>query len=281
MRMKRPLALLPLTLLVGCASLPPAEAPIEEAQRRLKLEAPVLVADGCLYRRNLAYLNHFIIDESRELAAQGAQEVIAGFKEYGGVLIKQQVIPVMCATEMPPRGTEKGGRISQSEATQDQAKSLTFPEPLKATVENDAALLAAYTQLFGDCDDKRYRKENRYDCPLLKPEQASLLKGRLKASYVVALSVGGERLSTANRSAGAIFGLLFGSISIGSDSGTARVRLVNLDTGNLVYSSFPSEFRGSTPADLDGFQVGSGAGSLAITDNWVKRMVKPLFEKQR
>ncbi len=273
--------LLTLAMLAGCATLPPTEVPIEEAQRRLVKEAPVLVADGCLYRRNMLYLNHFIIDESRTLAEEGAKEVIAGFKEYGGVAIKQFVVPVMCATEMPPRGDEKGGRISDSEDTQDKAKSLTFPEPLIAAIANDEPLLAAYTQLFGDCDDRRYRKEKRYDCPLLKPEQAALLKTRLKTSYLVALSVGGERLSTANRSAGVVFGLLLGAINIVGDAGTARVRLVNLDTGNLVYSSYPSEFNGQTPADLDGFAGGSGASSLQITENWVKRMVKPLFEKQR
>ncbi len=241
----------------------------------------MLVADGCLYRRNAFYLNHFIIDESRELGEQGAKEVIAGFKEHGQVTIKQFVVPVMCATEMPPRGDQKGGRISQSENTQDKANSLTFPEPLSPAVASDEPLLAAYTQLFGDCDDKRYRKERRYDCPLLKPEQAALLKARLKASYIVALSVGGERLSTGNRTAGVVFGLLLGSINIGNDADTARVRLVNLDTGNLVYSSYPSEFNGQTPEDLDGFNGGSGLRSLEITDNWVKRMVKPLFEKQR
>ncbi len=273
--------LLLLAALGGCATTPIAEVPIEEAQRRLVKESPVLVADGCLYRRNLLYLNKFLIDESRELGEQGAKEVIAGFKEYGGVEISQFVVPVMCATEMPPRGDVKGGRISQNEASQDnEGKSLTFPEPLSPAVEKDVALFAAYTQLFGDCDDKRYRKERRYDCPLLKPEQAALLKARLKTSYIVALSVGGERFSAANRSAGVLFGLLLGGINIAGDEATARVRLVNLDTGNLVYSSYPSEFRGSTPADLGGFES-SGAGKLQITDNWVKRMVKPLFEKQR
>lgn len=270
-----------LVVLAGCVSVPVvSEVPIEEAQRRLLKEPPVLIADGCLYRRNLVYLNHYIIDESRQLAQQGAKEVIAGFKEYGGVTIQQQVVPLMCATKMPPRGEEKGGRIAESEGKEAQGKSLTFPEPLNPAVASDAPLLEAYTQLFGDCDDQRYRKEKRYDCPLLKPEQAALLKTRLKTSYVVALSVGGERLSTSNRTAGAVFGLLLGGINIGSDGGTARVRLVNLDTGNLVYSSYPSEFNGQTPEDV-GSLGGSGSGRLQITENWVKRMVKPLFEKQR
>lgn len=267
----------PLALLAGCASLPPAEVPIEEAQRRMAAEPPVVVADGCLYRRNMFYLNHFIIDESRQLAEEGSKEVIEGFKAHGGVHIRQFVVPLMCATQMPPRGEEKGGRISLSEASQDKAKSLTFPEPLIAAIADDAPLLAAYTQLFAACDDQRYRKEKRYDCPLLKPEQASLLRARLKTSYIVALSVGGERLSGANRSAGVVFGLLLGAINIASDEGSARVRLVNLDTGNLVYSSYPSEFNGRLPAD----EGGSGAQSLKITDDWVKRMVKPLFRKQR
>ena len=64
------------------------------------------------------------------------------------------------------------------------------------------------------------------------------------------------------------------------DAGTARVRLVNLDTGNLVYSSYPSEFNGQTPEDV-GSLGGTGSSRLQITDNWVERMVKPLFEKQR
>jgi hypothetical protein len=276
-------ALLPLCalLLAGCATTPPGESPIEEAQRRMATEPPVLVADGCLHRRNAFYLDHYIVDESRELGEQGAKEVIAGFKEYGPVQIKQFVVPVMCATEMPPRGDAKGGRISDSESTQDKARSLIFPEPLSPVVEKDEPLLKAYTQLFGDCDDTRYRKERRYDCPLLSAEQAALLKARLKTPYVVALSVGGERLSSANRGAGALLGLLLGAINIANDAGTARVRLVNLDTGNLVYSSYPSEFNGRTPADVDGLNGGSGSGALALTDNWVKRMVKPLFEKQR
>ena len=266
-------------LLSACATAPIPETPIEEAQRRMPTETPVLVADGCLYRRNLAYLNHFIVDESRELGQQGAKEVMAGFKEFG-VDIKQFVVPVMCATKMPPRGTEKGGRISQSESTQDKAESLTFPEPLSSLIANDAPLFAAYGQLFDDCDDQRRRKEKRYDCPLLKPEQAALLKSRLKTSYIVAVSVGGERVSTANRSAGAVFGVLFGFINIAGDAGVARVRLVNLDTGGLVYSSFSGDFSGRSPADFDG-NGGGGTSSMQIDEKWVKRMVKPLFEKQR
>jgi len=273
---------LPLLLLSACATYQIGEVPIEEAQRRLVKEPPVLVADGCLYRRNLAYLNQFIIDESRTLAQDGAKEVIAGFKEFGGVNIQQQVVPVMCATEMPPRGDEKGGIIAPTSGKPDEGKSLLFPEPLNAAVAKDEPLLAAYTQLFGSCDDERYRRENRYDCPLLKPEQAALLKARLKASYVVALSVGGERASTANRSAGAVFGLLMGFINIAGDAATARVRLVNLDTGNLVYSSYPGEFRGQSPADnYNDIGGRSSYGDLQITENWVKRMVKPLLEKQR
>lgn len=280
--MKAPLfVLLSLAALTGCVTTPPGESPIEEAQRRMKAEPPMVVADGCLYRRNAFYLDHYIIDESRELGEQGAKEVIAGFKELGEVNIKQFVVPLMCATEMPPRGEVKGGRIAPNKDQLDQGKSLTFPEPLSPVVAKDEKLMAAYTQLFGNCDDARYRKERRYDCPLLSPEQAALLKTRLKTPYVVALSVGGERLSAANRGAGALLGLLLGGVGIGTDGANARVRLVNLETGNLVYSSYPSEFNGRTPADLDGFEAGSGRDALALTDNWVKRMVKPLFEKQR
>ncbi|MES2683099.1 MAG: hypothetical protein V4650_06220 [Pseudomonadota bacterium] len=266
-------------LLSACATKPIPETPIEEAQRRMPAEPPVVVADGCLYRRNLAYLNHFIIDESRDLGQQGAKEVMAGFKEFG-VDIKQFVVPVMCATKMPPRGDEKGGRISQSESTQDKAESLTFPEPLSPLIANDAALFAAYGQIFDDCDDKRRRKEKRYDCPLLKPEQAALLKSRLKTSYIVAVSVGGERVSTASRSAGALFGVFLGFINIAGDAGVARVRLVNLDTGALVYSSFTGDYNGQSPADLDS-NGGGGSRGMQIDERWVKRMVKPLFEKQR
>ena len=276
------LLLLPL-LLQACATRPElAEVPIEEAQRRMVKEPPVLVADGCLYRRNLAYVNQFIIDESRTLAEDGAKEVIEGFKKYGNVSIKQKVVPVMCATEMPPRGIEKGGSIAPSSDKPNEGKSLTFPEPMSPVVEGNAELFAAYTKLYGDCDEKRYRKERRYDCPLLSPEQAALLKSRLKTSYVVALSVGGEKLSTANRSAGVVFGLLFGAINIGGDLGTARVRLVNLDTGALVYSSFLGDFQGNSAADSgSGFGNRSSVDALLINEKWVEKMVKPLFEKQR
>ena len=275
-------ALMSFLLLAGCASLPPGESPIEEAQRRLVKEPPVLVADGCLYRRNLAYLNQFIVDESKTLGQDGAKEVIVGFKDYG-VNIGQLVVPVMCASAIPPRGDEKGGRIAPSASRPNEGKSLLFPEPLNAIVAKDEALLAAYTQLFAACDDARYSKESRYDCPLLTSEQAALLKARLKTSYIVALSVGGERASTANRSAGAAFGLLLGFVNIAGDEGTARVRLVNLDTGNLVYSSFPGEFRGQSPSDTY-YDLGASRSSYAdlkITEDWVRRMVKPLFEKQR
>ena len=277
-----PLLLVPLWLLASCATVPMGEVPIEEAQRRMVSEPPMVIADGCLYRRNLAYLNQFVIDESRTLGADGAKEIIAGFKDFG-VSIKQFAVPVMCATAMPPRGDEKGGIIAPSTAQADKGKGLLFPEPLSPSVANDEPLLAAYTQLFGDCDDSRYRKENRYDCPLLKPAQAALLKARLKTSYIVALSVGGERSSVANRSAGAVFGVVFGFINIAGDEATARVRLVNLDTGNLVYSSFGGDFRGQAPSDVY-YDIGGGRsnyGDLKITEDWVKRMVKPLFDKQR
>jgi len=278
---KSALLLMPL-LLQACASLPPGEVPIEEAQRRMTKEPPVLVADGCLYRRNLMSFNHYIVEDSRELGRDGAKELIAGFKEYG-VDMRQFVVPVMCATPMPPRGDDKEGRVSMSEDTQSVAVKKTFPEPLSPAVAKDAALFAAYTQLFAPCDDARYRKENRYDCPLLTPEQAALLKTRLKTSYIVALSVAGDRASPANRTAGVMFGLLLGFINIPTDAGTARVRVVNLDTGNLIYSSFVGEFRGQSPSDIY-YDIGGGRSryeDLKIDEKWVKRMIKPLFEKQR
>jgi len=74
---------------------------------------------------------------------------------------------------------------------------------------------------------------------------------------------------------------VYGKLGVsGRDEAVARVRLVNLDTGNLVYSSYPSEFNGRTPADL-GELGGSGSRALAIDEQWVRRMVRPLFEKQR
>lgn len=279
----RLLTLLSALSLGACASLPVGEVPIEEAQRRMVAEPPVLVADGCLYRRNLASFNHYLTEDSRTLAQDGAKEVIAGFKEYGGVGIKQFVVPLMCATDMPPRGEDAEGRIALNEATESLTVKKTFPQALTPTVEADAALLAAYSQLFAACDDERYRKEDRYDCPLLKPAQAALLKARLKTSHLVVLSVGGDRSSAANRTAGMVFGLLLGFINIPGDEGTARVRLVNLDSGNLVYSSFPGEFRGQSPADIY-YDIGGGRSrydDLRITEDWVKRMVKPLFAKQR
>ena len=271
-------------LLTACAGMPIGESPIEEAQRRMPVEAaPVLVADGCLYRRHLTAYNHYLVMESRQLGEDGAKEVIAGFKEYGKVGIRQMVVPLMCATDMPPRGDDKKGFVSPEQDSAVAAVEKPFPQPLNDTVAKDAALLAAYSQLFAACDDSRYRKEDRYDCPLLAPAQAALLKARLKTSYLVVLSVGGDRASPANRTAGMMLGLLLGFINIPGDEGTARVRVVNLDTGNLVYSSFPGEFRGQSPADIY-YDIGGGRSryeDLKITEDWVKRMVKPFFEKQR
>ena len=282
--MKALLPLVALCLLSACAGMPEVkETPIEEAQRRMVKEPPVLVADGCLYRRYLTSFNHYLVKESRTLAEDGAKEAIAAFKEYGGVSIRQQVVPLMCATDMPPRAEDLKGYISPEMDSKVEAVEKAFPEPLNDVVAKDDALRAAYLQLYTACDDERYRKEKRFDCPLLKPEQAALLKGRLKSPYAVALSVGGDRASAANRTASVMFGLLLGFINIPGDEGTARVRLVNLETGNLVYSSFDGDFRGQAPSDVF-FDVGGGRSrfeDLRITENWVERMVKPLFERQR
>ncbi len=273
------------SLFAGCAVRPDVpEVPIEEAQRRMIAESPVLVADACMYNRNLVYNNDYLMAESKDLGQQGAKEVIVGFKQHG-ISIKQFSVPIMCATEMPPRGDEKGGLIATQAETVSTAKSYYFPIALNDALGKDATLLAAYTQLFAHCDYKAYRKEKRYDCPLLKPEQAALLKARLKTSYIVALSIGGERFSTANRSAGALFGVLFGAINIGADAGSALMRLVNLDTGNLVYSSFPGEFSGQSAGDNysggSNYNGRSNNSDLRIDEKWVERMLKPLFEKQR
>jgi hypothetical protein len=99
-------------MLAGCASLPMGESPIEEAQRRMVAEPPVLVADGCLYRRYLTSYNHFLIKESRTLGEDAAKEVIEGFKAFGNVSIRRLTVPLMCATDMPPRGQDKEGYIS-------------------------------------------------------------------------------------------------------------------------------------------------------------------------
>lgn len=282
--MKNPLpALLLLSFsLAGCATLPRGEVPIEEAQRRMPKELPVLVADGCLYKRNLTSFNHYLIAESRQLAKDGATELMAGFKAYG-VPMSQYVVPLMCAASMPPRSEDKEGRIAESDSNQDNAVKKTFPQPLNQAIAKDEKLLAAYTQLFVACDDEKYRKEKRYDCPLLTPEQATLLKSRLKSPYAVVLSMGGDRASAANRTAGVMFGLLLGAVIIPGDEGTARVRVVNLETGNLIYSSFPGEFKGQSPGDIY-YDIGGGRSryeDLKITENWVERMIKPLFAKQR
>lgn len=64
---------------------------------------------------------------------------------------------------------------------------------------------------------------------------------------------------------------------------TARLRLISLETGALVWSSFEPEFAGRLPAgvyyDLDG--GGSRYESLRIDERWVPRLLKTLFQPQR
>lgn len=283
-RLTRAVAPLIALLLDACAGLPPAETPIEQAQRRMPHEAPLMVVDSCVYRRNLASFNHYIIEDSRQLANEGAPELMATFKDFG-VTIRQYVVPVMCATNMPPRASDADGRVALNQDQEDRAESRRFPLALNDTVGQDAVLLAAYARLFEPCDFKAVRAERRYDCPLLSTEQAALLKARLKTPYLVAFSVGGDRSSPAHRSGMVAFGLLLGLINIPSDEGTARVRVVNLETGNLIYSSFRGEFTGQSPADVY-YDAEYGGGRSRYTDlkinaGWAKRMVKPLFAPQR
>ena len=106
-RLRHLLLLLPPALqLGGCAAIPPVETPIEAAQRRLPMEPPVLVAEGCLCRRNLTDFNHYLRAESRQLAEDGAREVIAELKDVLGIAVAKQVIPLMRASPLPPRGED-------------------------------------------------------------------------------------------------------------------------------------------------------------------------------
>lgn len=277
--MSKTLLLLALTLLLaGCASLPPGESPLEAAQRRLPAEPPLLIAEGCLYQTNLLYLPHYLREESRKLAADGAQELVVAMKEQG-IPIRQQVLPLICASELPPRGEAREGRLSASAKQQDVATLEQFPISISAALDQDSALKAAYGQLFAACDDQRYRRERLWECPLLKPEQAALLKARLKVPYVLLLSIAGERSSAASRTGGALLGFLLGGLAISTDQGYARLRLVSLETGGLVWSSFEPEFNGVSPSG-ESFGVSNNA-SLRLTDDWTRRMLKTLFAKQR
>jgi len=279
--MPKPLLSLALALLLsGCASLPPGESPLEAAQRRLPAEPPLLVAEGCLYQTNLLYLPHYLREESRKLAADGADELIAAMKEHG-VDIRKKVVPLICASELPPRGDDKEGRLSASEAQQDAATLETFPISISTALDQDSALKAAYGQLFEACDDQRYRRERLWECPLLKPEQAARLKARLKSPYLLLLSIAGERSSVASRSGGALLGFLLGGVSISKDAGYARIRLVNLETGGLVWSSFEADFRGISPSGRDFGGAPVSYGELSLTDDWTRRMLRSLFAKQR
>lgn len=269
-------------LLAGCVTAPIAESPLEAAQRRLPAEPPLLVAEGCLHQRNLFYLAHYLREESRQLADDGAKELVAAMAGHG-IVIRQKTVPLICASELPPRGEDREGRLSVNEKQQDVATLESFPISLSPALDGDAALKAAYGALFGPCDAVRYRRERLYECPLLKPEQAALLKARLKVPYLLLLSIAGERDSVASRAGGALLGFLLGGMSISTDQATARIRLVSLDSGALVWSSFEAEFRGVSPSgDSGGFDSGiTSYGALKLTDDWTERMLKSLFAKQR
>mgnify|MGYP001795228582 CR=1 FL=1 len=68
------------------------------------------------------------------------------------------------------------------------------------------------------------------------------------------------------------------------DGATARVRLVKLDEGTLVWSSFPAEFEGTSPGDQF-YDIGEGGKAryeaLKVRKGWEKKLIKPLFDKQR
>lgn len=267
-------------LLSACATLPPGESPLEAAQRRMPAEPPMLVAEGCLYQTNLFYLPHYLREESRKLAADGADELVTEMKEHG-IAIRQKVVPLICASELPPRGDEIKGRLSASEKEQDVATLETFPISISPALDQDAALKAAYGQLFATCDEQRYRRERLWECPLLKPEQAALLKARLKSPYLLLLSIAGERSSVASRSGGALLGFLLGGVSISKDQGYARIRLVSLETGGLVWSSFEADFRGVSPSGRGFGGTPVSYDELSLTDDWTRRMLRSMFAKQR
>lgn len=275
------LALVPAAL-SACAGQPVGESPIEAAQRRLPKEMPLIVAEGCYYRRNLLAFNHYLKVESRELAKEGAQDLIAAFKEKG-VPIQSFAVPLMCASSLPPRLDDKEGRFAESIEKEEPVEKLKFPIALNEVVGQDQTLKAAYEKLFAPCDYKRYRKEDLYDCPLLKPEEATLLKARLKTGYVLALSIAADRASAAHKTSTFTFGLLLGVISFPEDAATARVRLIDLTTGNLVWSSFPGEFSGDELSSVYYTEAGSRSryDELEVKKGWAKRMIKSLFEKQR
>lgn len=269
-------------LLAGCATTPIAESPLEAAQRRMPAEPPLLVAEACFYQTNLLYLPHFLREESRKLAADGSLELIVAMKARG-VDIRRLTVPLMCASELPPRGEEKKGRVSASAAAQDVATLETFPVGLIPALDQDTALKAAYAKLFEPCDDRRYRRERLYECPLLSTEQAALLKTRLKVPYVIAFSLGGEKTSAASRGAGALLSFLLGGIGMSPDRAWVRVRLVSLESGGLLWSSYAPEFRGISVSGNDFAFDGavSGSGDTQLTDDWADRRTKGMFAKQR
>lgn len=277
-----PIAILSL-LASACAHVPVGESPIEQAQRRLPKESALVVAEACFYYRNLLDFNHYLKEESRTLAADGARSLIAAFKDYG-VSLSQFAVPLMCASPLPPRSNDKDGRVAESLEKEESSPVTAFPIPYAEVVKNDAVLKAAYEKLFAECDWHSYKKSTLYECPLLSAEQAALLKSRLKTSYLVALSLGGDRASPMHKTGSVAFGLLLGFINVPSDEATARVRLINLDTGALVWSSFPAEFEGTSPADLY-YRVGEGGEAryedLKVRKGWEKKLLKPLFAKQR
>lgn len=282
MSLRIPCAALAAVLLSGCATTPVTESPLEAAQRRMPAEPPLIVAEACLFQTNFFYLPHFLREESRKLAEDGSQELVVAMKARG-VNVRQRTVPLMCASELPPRGEEEKGRVSERVSEQDVATLETFPVSLIAALDKDAPLKAAYAKLFEPCDDRRYRRERLYECPLLSPEQASLLKTRLKVPYVLAFSLGGEKASPASRGAGAMIGVLLGGFGISPDRAWVRVRLVSLESGGLIWSSYAPEFRGVSPSGNDfAFDgSGSGAGDTQLTDDWADRRTKGMFAKQR
>jgi len=269
--------------LSACATTPSPESPIERAQRELRQTPPVLVAEGCLYYRVLLGFNHYLQAESRSLARDASKRVAAELGSYG-VSPKHFAAPLMCASSLPPRALDAKGLVAARDGAPHSSEAVAFPIAFDASLAQDATLVAAYQQVFAACDSDRYRRERRYDCPLLGEAQAALLRKRLATDYLLALSVGGDHASAAHKTGTVGLGLLLGYISIPRNQATARLRLVDLRSGHLVWSSFSDEFIGRDPGRLR-YEIGEGGKAaertLIVREGWEKKLLKTLFAAQR
>ena len=229
------------------------------AQARLKMQAQgaALVTDGCVSRVS-DVADHYLIDESRRLAAQAA--------EGAGVLLQDQhvsikgvQVPFVCGSlAINPLADAR-----VAEGVEQTVRHASLPMVLNDTLARDAALVEAYRRLLyaARADPTTLHGE------LFTAEQAALLKQKLGAPSVLVVMIWGQSVSagaTLGKKVGCVLMSLLGCGSVYQpdlDKSKALASVIDLDARSVVWTDvmrFQSDeasllFGGADPAHADNY----------------------------